>query len=59
MQTTSGLRLDGVRVLVVDDQEDARYIVATVLEREGATVTLAESAREALTDYSVSVPIFS
>ena len=39
-------RLDGVRVLVVDDEEDARMMVATVLEKAGAQVLLAASAEE-------------
>ncbi len=40
--------LGGVRVLVVDDHEDARQAVKAVLERCGATVAVAASAREAL-----------
>ncbi|WP_428304362.1 hybrid sensor histidine kinase/response regulator [Lacipirellula sp.] len=42
------VRLDGIRVLVVDDQADAREILRKVLEGIGATVTLAASAAEAL-----------
>lgn len=41
-------QLDGVRVLVVDDQEDARRLIAAVLEGCGAQVTTASSALEAL-----------
>ena len=40
--------LAGMRVVVVDDQDDARDLLKTVLERCGATVTTAGSAREAL-----------
>jgi PAS domain S-box-containing protein len=40
--------LDGVRVLVVDDESDARDALALVLERCGASVTVAASAPEAL-----------
>jgi PAS domain S-box-containing protein len=40
--------LHGVKVLVVDDEPDAREIVATVLERCGADVLAARSAAEAL-----------
>jgi CheY-like chemotaxis protein len=41
-------RLRGMRVVVLDDHEDARLLVATVLEREGASVSLAGSAAEGL-----------
>jgi signal transduction histidine kinase/ActR/RegA family two-component response regulator len=41
-------RLDGVRVLVVDDQEEARLMIAQSLGEWGATVTAAASGREAL-----------
>jgi signal transduction histidine kinase/CheY-like chemotaxis protein len=40
--------LSGVRVLVVDDDEDARESMATLLMTCGATVTTAASTREAL-----------
>ena len=40
-------RLDGVRVLIVDDEADAREIMATALEASGAHVELAASARDA------------
>jgi CheY-like chemotaxis protein len=41
-------RLDGLRVLVVDDEADAREVMAQTLENYGASVELADSAREAL-----------
>ncbi|MET0646658.1 MAG: PAS domain S-box protein [Pyrinomonadaceae bacterium] len=41
-------RLDGVRVLVVDDEEDARELLAAGLGQCGADVTTASSAQEAL-----------
>jgi CheY-like chemotaxis protein len=47
------VRLDGVHVLVVDDEADARQVLAVMLERVGAVVTTADSARaatEALAD---------
>jgi signal transduction histidine kinase/CheY-like chemotaxis protein len=42
--------LEGIRVLVVDDDPDARDLVAYVLERCGMEVRLAGSAREALAE---------
>jgi len=41
-------RLDGVTVLVVDDEEDARDLVATALRARGAEVRTAKGAAEAL-----------
>ena len=41
-------RLDGMTVLVVDDEEDARHMIEQVLRGQGATVHLAGSAKEAL-----------
>ena len=40
--------LEGVHVLVVDNEQDARNLVTAILERCGATVTAVESAAEAL-----------
>jgi PAS domain S-box-containing protein len=40
--------LQGLRVLVVDDEEDARVLIQTVLEKQGAEVSAVGSAREAL-----------
>jgi CheY-like chemotaxis protein len=41
------VRLDGLRVLVVDDEADARRVLVMVPEQVGAMVTAAGSAREA------------
>ncbi|MEZ5283841.1 MAG: ATP-binding protein [Vicinamibacterales bacterium] len=41
-------RLDGTHVLVVDDEADARDLVATALRARGAAVTVARGALEAL-----------
>jgi PAS domain S-box-containing protein len=41
-------RLDGTRVLLVDDEEDAREVGRTMLRELGAEVTVAHGAREAL-----------
>ena len=40
--------LNGLRVLVVDDEPDARQIIATLIQRTGAEVMACESAHEAL-----------
>jgi two-component system, chemotaxis family, CheB/CheR fusion protein len=40
--------LVGVRVLVVDDEADVRYLLMTVLEHYGVTVTVVASAQEAI-----------
>jgi signal transduction histidine kinase/integral membrane sensor domain MASE1/putative methionine-R-sulfoxide reductase with GAF domain len=45
---SSGSRLDGLRVLVVDDQSDARDVVGLILRERGAQVHLAGSVAEAL-----------
>lgn len=42
------VRLDGVRVLVVDDEDDSRRLLVRVLQQAGAAVFPAASAREAL-----------
>lgn len=41
-------RIEGLHVLVVDDQEDTRVLLAVVLEKLGARVTAVESVAEAL-----------
>ncbi len=48
-QVREGRPLVGVRVLVVDDVEDTRELVATSLQEAGALVSQAASAREAMT----------
>ena len=40
-------RLDGVRVLVVDDARNVRDVVTDILTQDGATVTAVDSAEEA------------
>jgi CheY-like chemotaxis protein/anti-sigma regulatory factor (Ser/Thr protein kinase) len=44
----AGVKLSGVRVLVVDDEPDARALVERLLKDCGAVVTTAASASEAL-----------
>ncbi len=48
--------LQGVRVLVVDDETDARDLIRVLLERWGATVIPAASAREALLEIQRAPP---
>ena len=49
-------RLDGLRVLVVDDETDAREWIRTVLQDSGAEVILAASVGEALEALQQSRP---
>lgn len=49
-------RLDGVRVLVVDDERDARDFVKESLEQSGATVRAVGSVGEALAEIERTVP---
>jgi len=42
------IRLDGLRLLVVDDDEDSRDLIGLMLAGQGATVSSASSAGEAL-----------
>jgi signal transduction histidine kinase len=48
--------LDGVAVLVVDDDEDTRELLARSLRRAGARVEAASGAEEALTRLAVAAP---
>ena len=48
--------LAGIRILVVDDEEDAREVVKLILENAGAEVTLASSADEALAALARELP---
>ena len=51
-----GLRLSGVRVLVVDDNADQLTILRGVLEHSGARVTVARSAQEAFDSFQADPP---
>lgn len=42
------MRIDGVNVLIVDDQADGRSVLTMLLEQAGAIVVTASSAREVL-----------
>jgi signal transduction histidine kinase/ActR/RegA family two-component response regulator len=49
LEVTAGSHsLDGLRVLLVDDEPEARQIITTVIMRTGAEVRSCESAHEAL-----------
>jgi CheY-like chemotaxis protein len=48
--------LDGAQVLVVDDDADSREMLALVLERSGAQVSMAESASEAVSAFQRQRP---
>ena len=51
-----GPRLDGLRVLVIDDEPDSREIVAEILRERGAEVDLAASASEGLQRFRTRRP---
>ncbi|MBW4561038.1 MAG: response regulator [Mojavia pulchra JT2-VF2] len=48
--------LEGVKVLIVDDDADTREFLAFFLEQQGAIITIAASANEALTAMEQSKP---
>ena len=50
------VRLDGVHVLLVEDDEDTRKLLGTMLKRYGARVTPTKSAAEALNAFAADPP---
>jgi len=50
------VRLDGVHVLLVEDDDDSRKLVGTMLRRYGARVTSTKSAAEALEAFESELP---
>jgi signal transduction histidine kinase/ActR/RegA family two-component response regulator len=52
ISSTDMYALDGLRVLLVDDEPEARQIISTVITRTGAEVRTCESAHEALAKLS-------
>src|SRR5262245_57023910 len=55
-ETDPARMLDGIRVLVVDDEPDVRELVAAVLEECGAMVTTASSVDKALAALRQEIP---
>jgi CheY-like chemotaxis protein len=53
---TTRLALAGMRVLVVEDEPDARALISLILKSSGATVEAVESAPEALTNLQIFRP---
>jgi len=52
ISVADGYSLDGLRVLLVDDEPEARQIISTVITRTGAEVKTCNSAHEALVKLS-------
>jgi PAS domain S-box-containing protein len=50
------IRLDGVHVLLVEDDDDTRKLLGTMLKRYGARVTSTKSAAQALNFFSDDLP---
>jgi PAS domain S-box-containing protein len=50
------VRLDGVHVLLVEDDDDSRKLLGTMLKRYGAKVTATKSAAEALRVFTGQLP---
>jgi PAS domain S-box-containing protein len=50
------VRLDGLHVLLVEDDADSRKLLATMLKRYGARVTATKSAKEALSVFAGELP---
>jgi CheY-like chemotaxis protein len=50
------LDLSGIKVLVVDDEPDARYLIKCVLEECGAEVITADSAAQAVLTVEIEKP---
>jgi CheY-like chemotaxis protein len=56
LRTPQSAILEGLRVLVVDDEQDARVLIQTILEKEGAEVKTVGSSREALAAFETFKP---
>jgi signal transduction histidine kinase/ActR/RegA family two-component response regulator len=47
-EPTPDVRLDGVRVLVVDDEKDTRDLIGRALEDRGARISVADNSQDAI-----------
>jgi PAS domain S-box-containing protein len=56
MRSISSVNLNGLHILIVDDEADIRELVAFILEQSGAIISVATSAEEALLALEKSVP---
>jgi hypothetical protein len=52
----TAVRLDGLHVLLVEDDDDSRKLLGTMLKRHGARVTSTKSAAEAVGVFSRELP---
>lgn len=55
-ENTNSLPLAGIRILLVDDEIDTRDFMSFLLQQDGATVSEASSATEALEAFAQSLP---
>ncbi|GAX41209.1 PAS/PAC sensor hybrid histidine kinase [Tolypothrix sp. NIES-4075] len=55
-ENTNSLPLAGIRILLVDDEIDTRDFMSFLLQQQGATVSEASSASEALKAFAESTP---
>jgi CheY-like chemotaxis protein len=55
-EAVAAVRLDGVRVLLVEDAPDARELIALLLRERGAAVRTAASAQEAMAVLAEAAP---
>ena len=53
---SGAIRLDGLHVLLVEDDDDSRKLLGTMLKRYGARVTSTKSAKEALSVFDDELP---